>query len=146
MKSILIALLVVALGCMENEGVSAFAPSQVHLQAPSSTSLFAGGFGGGGAKGKKAKKAKEIKLKPKQQWDRYQEFKRENKVRVAVKCEDSDEWLEVGRVKSKDNANTVIAVARQRALIAEVRSYQVLMRESRLMTTSSHLTLLTLSF
>jgi hypothetical protein len=94
---------------------------------PSSSSrLFAGGFGGGGGKSigedKKKKPSKDGKLKPKQQWDRYQAFKLETKIRVAVRCkeDESDEWLEVGRVKTKDNKYTELAVARQRAIIAEV--------------------------
>jgi hypothetical protein len=91
------------------------------------THLFAGGFGGAGGdkspkkKGKTAT-TKESKLKPKQQWDRYQDMKGENKIRVAIRCkeDESEEWLEVGRVKSKENEYSVVAVARQRALIAEV--------------------------
>lgn len=81
-----------------------------------STRLNAG-FGGDSPK-----KKKEIKIKPKQQWDRYLgDLKKEKPFRVAVKGEgkESDEWLEVGNVKSKDGANTMAAVARQRALIAE---------------------------
>ena len=76
----------------------------------------------GGKDKKKEKNAKEIKLKPKQQWDRYAEFKREPKIQVGVRIkeDDSDEWLEVGRVKSKDSANTEFAVFRQRAIIADV--------------------------
>ena len=76
---------------------------------------MAGGFGSG------PKKKKEVKLKPKQQWDRYLDFKKEKKVRVAVRVVGGEEWLEVGSVKSKDNGFTEISVARQRALIAEVR-------------------------
>jgi len=80
------------------------------------SSLFAsGGFGS-------AKKKTEAKLKPKQQWDRYLEMKKETRFPVAVKLEKDgadSEWLEVGHVKSKDNAYTKVAVARQRALIAD---------------------------
>ncbi len=93
----------------------------------STTSLYAGGFGGGGGMGKKsggAKKGaeKEKKLKPKQQWDRYSDFKREPKFAVGVRIKDDDsvEWMEVGRVKSKDSQYTEAAVFRQRAIIAEV--------------------------
>ena len=84
------------------------------------------GFGGGGADKSKTKKVKETKLKPKQQWDRYLDLKADSKIRVAVRVlevEDDDaskEWLEVGRIKSKGNQYTAIAVARQRAVIAEV--------------------------
>jgi len=81
------------------------------------TALYAGFGGGGGA----AKDKKEIKLKPKQQWDRYTALKKETSYKVAVKPGDGDEWLEVGAVKSQGSDKTEIAVARQRALIAEVR-------------------------
>ena len=74
-----------------------------------------GGFGGAGSTDKK-----ESKLKPKQQWDRYIALKKESAVRVAVKV-GTDAWLEVGCIKSQDSSMTEIAVARQRALIAEVR-------------------------
>ena len=83
------------------------------------------GFGSGGDDPKKKKK--EIKLKPKQQWDRYTgDLKKQKPYRVAVKAEgkNSDEWLEVGNVRSKDGAYTKAAVARQRALIAEVRPFR----------------------
>jgi len=87
--------------------------------------LYAGFGGGGGPKEKR-----EVKLKPKQQWDRYlaADLKKEKPFRVAVKAEgkSSDEWLEVGNVKSKDSAYTKAAVARQRALIAEVRFVSIL--------------------
>ena len=75
-----------------------------------------------------SKKATPIKLKPKQQWDRYSEFKREDKVPVAIRLTDTSstsssssppDWLEVGRIKSKDNQYTQAAVALQRAIIAE---------------------------
>ena len=69
---------------------------------------------GFGARDKKP----EPKIKPKAQWDRYTDMKKEPIVRVAIKK--GDEWLEVGRVRSKGNAYTEIAVARQRALIADV--------------------------
>jgi hypothetical protein len=119
----------------------------------SQSQLFGGGFGGGGTGGsdKKSKKSggggggsnsgssgsDVTKLKPKQQWDRYLDLKRETKIRVAVRCkteqkndddgdsvsssQSEEEWLEVGRVKSKDDKYTELAVVRQRAIIAEVR-------------------------
>lgn len=75
------------------------------------------GFGSSSSSNKKTKK--EAKLKPKAQWDRYTDvLKKEPIVRVAVQKDGDDEWLEVGRVRSKDNAFTEIAVAKQRALIA----------------------------
>lgn len=79
------------------------------------------GFGSDGTQ-----KKKDQKLKPKQQWDRYTDsLKKENAVRVAVKAvqKESKDWLEVGNVKSKGGEYTKAAVARQRALIAEVSSY-----------------------
>lgn len=94
-------------------------------RSATTSQLFGGGFGGGGGgddKGNKTKK--EIKLKPKQQWDRYLSFKTEPKIRVAVRVveDESQEWLEVGRVKAQNPDYTELAVARQRAIIAEVRT------------------------
>lgn len=86
------------------------------------TSLQMAGFGD-------AKKTKEAKLKPKQQWDRYSnDLKKLTKFRVAVKAGDSDsaEWLEVGCVKSVENAYTEYAVAKQRSLIIEVRFVMII--------------------
>lgn len=65
------------------------------------------------------KKKKEMKLKPKQQWDRFTSLKKETSVLVAVRVVGQEEWLEVGRVKSKDNSNIEAAVAKQRVIIAE---------------------------
>jgi hypothetical protein len=108
----------------------------------SSSRLFGGGFGskssttassssGGGKKGEDQKKKKDvlIKLKPKQQWDRYLSFKNEPKIRVAVRVMGDDdmlddEWLEVGRVRTTKKELTKLAVARQRAIIAEVSQQQ----------------------
>ena len=92
-------------------------PDVIH-QRLSFTALHAG-FGGGDSS---KKKKKEPKIKPKQQWDRYTSFKKEKPYRVAVKAvgKPSDEWLEVGNVKSKGGEYTDAAVARQRALIADV--------------------------
>ena len=88
----------------------------------SSPSRLSAGFGGGGKSSKKKgkKNNKEAKLKPKQMWDRYLELKKDTKVRVAVRRNSEEEWLEVGAVKSKGDKNTAAAVFRQRALIAEV--------------------------
>lgn len=85
--------------------------------------LSAGGFGGQSQSesSKKKKGNSDRKLKPKQQWDRYLDMKNEKRYRVAVKVADDDEWLEVGTVKSQDDKYTEFAVARQRALIVEVR-------------------------
>lgn len=82
--------------------------------------ILKAGFGSGGPK-----KNKEQKLKPKAQWDRYTDsLKKETPYRVAVKAvgKETEDWLEVGNVKSKGGEYTKAAVARQRALIAEVRS------------------------
>ena len=89
----------------------------------SPTVLFGGGFGGGGGgKKKKSDKGGPSKLKPKQQWDRYSDMKTESKIPVGIRIKDEpdEEWLEVGRVRSKEGAYTSVAVALQRALIAEV--------------------------
>ncbi len=66
---------------------------------------------------------KELKIKPKAQWDRYTDMKKVPMVRVAVRKTDTDDWLEVGRVRAKDKVTTEIAVARQRALIADVSKH-----------------------
>jgi hypothetical protein len=104
------------------------------------TAAAKGGFGGAANIS-----SKEVKLKPKQQWDRYTELKKETAVKVAVRVvsapttattaatEDStdsaaarrNDWLHVGSVKSSASVGIEMAVARQRALIAEVRVYQV---------------------
>lgn len=90
------------------------------LEAPSIRSgqwaLGAGGFGGA-AGGKK----KESKLKPKQQWDRYLDLKKEERYRVAV-SKDDKEWLEVGSIKSQGDAFTEAALVKQKGLIADVSS------------------------
>jgi hypothetical protein len=89
--------------------------------ASTTTSLAMAGFGADD----KSKKKKETKLKPKQQWDRFSDLKKEEKIRVAVKAVDSDsgDWLEVGFVRSAENAYTDFAVARQRSLIIEVSNW-----------------------
>jgi Family of unknown function (DUF6523) len=66
-----------------------------------------------------SKKKKEIKLKPKQQWDRYTNLKKETSFLVAVRVVGEEDWLEVGRVKAKDNLQVEMAVAKQRVIIAE---------------------------
>jgi hypothetical protein len=82
------------------------------------------GFGGE----KNKKKDTPIKLKPKLQWDRYATLKTADKVQVGIRLINDDaeatssDWLEVGRVKIKDNENIPLAVAMQRAIIAEVSS------------------------
>ena len=97
------------------------------------------GFGGGGASASKSnkkggKKAPVVTAgyKPKQQWDRYQTLKKETKIPVAVRIvgdgegggdddnNNGGEWLEVGKIKTKENSYTAMAVALQRALIADV--------------------------
>mmetsp|Transcript_27033 Transcript_27033/g.41459 ORF Transcript_27033/g.41459 Transcript_27033/m.41459 type:complete len:244 (-) Transcript_27033:37-768(-) len=100
--------------------------------------LFMGGFGASNKKTssknkKKNNKKKDTptatsKIKPKAQWDRYNDDSMRDvpPVDVAVRVVVSDEeepprdWIPVGRVKSADNNSyTDIAVARQRALIAD---------------------------
>jgi hypothetical protein len=51
------------------------------------------------------------------------------KVRVGVRIKDANEWLEVGRVKSEKDEFTEVAVARQRALIAEVSFLMAMLRQ-----------------
>lgn len=86
-----------------------------------------GGFGGGGggSSGNDNSNKKEVKLKPKQQWDRYTTvLKKETPVAVAVRVVSGGAdgaWFEVGTIKSQGDSMTPIAVARQRALLAEVR-------------------------
>ena len=73
-------------------------------------------------------KNENVKLKPKQQWDRYLALKDAESFQVAV-CVEREEsksptatepkWLRVGNVRSKDNAHTEAAVFRQRSLIAD---------------------------
>ena len=90
-------------------------------EAKTSSTALCAGFGGGD---KKKKKRTIVKLKPKSQWDRFLDMKGAQRVRVAVRVmnnDDDNDWLEVGNVKSQDNQYTALAVARQRALIAEVR-------------------------
>jgi len=82
------------------------------------------GFGGGASSSKKQKKkkgggAKLPKLKAKSQWDRYADLKQCQKVIVSVRIKGEESWMEVGRVKSANDEFTEVAVARQRALIAE---------------------------
>ena len=82
------------------------------------------GGGGGGAASKKNKKAAKPlpKLKAKTQWDRYADLKQCKKIIVGVKLlssSDDAEWLEVGKVRSENDEHTLVAIARQRALIAD---------------------------
>ena len=77
---------------------------------------------------------KEVKLKPKQQWDRYTALKQEPSVVVGVKVvltsttdddddDDKNGWFVVGAVKCASTISVDVAVARQRALLVEVCSY-----------------------
>ena len=101
-------------------------PSRFTQQQSSSTSLSMAGFGGGSGGAAKNKKkggagAKLPKLKAKSQWDRYNgdELKKKISIKVGVRIKGEEEWLEVGRVRSENDENTEVAVARQRALMAE---------------------------
>ena len=84
------------------------------------TPLQMAGFGDASS----SNESKEIKLKPKQQWDRYTALKKETSVVVGVKVASAvsveGEWLVVGAVKSESTIPTEVAVARQRALLVEV--------------------------
>ena len=61
-------------------------------------------------------------MKAKAQWDRYADLKQCSKVEVGVKLsgdgEGEGDWLEVGKLRSHNDEYTLIAIARQRALIA----------------------------
>lgn len=94
----------------------------IHRTTPTSlrrsVCCWAGGFGGGGNNGGPTK------LKPKQQWDRYLALKDGSSCNVGVRCEGSDEWLRVGSVKAQTSVvDVATAVVRQRALIADVRTW-----------------------
>mmetsp|Transcript_2158 Transcript_2158/g.3106 ORF Transcript_2158/g.3106 Transcript_2158/m.3106 type:complete len:196 (+) Transcript_2158:153-740(+) len=92
----------------------------LHVIRPSPVCTYMAGFGSSGGKKNSPKKVKDLKLKPKQQWDRYNSMKNETALRVGVRVQTTDsEWLEVGRVKSKGNKSPEVAVAKQRVLIAE---------------------------
>ena len=112
-------------GCLSLEG---FSPTiSIPTRGSSSPSIvWAGGFGGGGTSAskvdKKTSSSKQIKLKPKQQWDRYIALKGTTKIAVGVRMKEdgTDEWIKVGYVRSKEDAYTEVSVAMQRALIAEV--------------------------
>lgn len=116
-NSVLVALILCIAASVEVGAWLVFNPSITGVRRPSITVINAGFGGGGAAKQKK----KDVKLRPKQQWDRYTALKKESAYKVAVKPADSDGWLVVGAVKSQGSDKTEIAVARQRALIAEVR-------------------------
>jgi hypothetical protein len=105
--------------------VDAFTPLiSKHTPSCSPSALFAGGFGGGGStKGiEKKPSSKQTKLKPKQQWDRFLALKATTKVPVGVRMKEdnTEEWIQVGYVRSKEDAYTEISVTMQRALVAEV--------------------------
>mmetsp|Transcript_8164 Transcript_8164/g.14803 ORF Transcript_8164/g.14803 Transcript_8164/m.14803 type:complete len:217 (+) Transcript_8164:141-791(+) len=84
------------------------------------------GFGGAASPSKKKGKKEGAlpKLKAKSQWDRYNDLAKTTKcatVGVRIKSENEEttnEWMEVGRVRS-ENDEIEVAIARQRALIAE---------------------------
>ena len=118
---------------------------QQQQQQPHVQPLQMAGFGGGGSsRGHTKKMTKKktggsnstnkapppLKLKAKTQWDRYCDptLKAATSYPVAVRVlrsgSDDDnnasrDWIEVGRVKSEDNALTEIAVALQRGIIVE---------------------------
>lgn len=104
-------------------------PDAAPSGARAPTALSMAGFGGGGSSKKQGKKGgasgpKVPKLKAKAQWDRYADLKQCKKVTVGVRIKSDDdssanEWMEVGRVRSEGDEHTEVAVARQRALIAE---------------------------
>ena len=51
---------------------------------------------------------------------RFSDLKQCQKILVGVRIQSTKEWMEVGRVRSENDKFTEVAIARQRALIAEV--------------------------
>jgi hypothetical protein len=102
------------------------------------TTLWMAGFGDSSSASSSSSNI-EVKLKPKQQWDRYVALKKEKSIKVGVKIilpsnsnddstddvtttsSSSNNWLEVGAVKCDPSIAIDVAVARQRALIVEVK-------------------------
>ena len=108
--------------------VESFVPSTNRVSASRVSSALSAGFGGASTSSKKQKKKggsggpKLPKLKAKSQWDRYADLKKWKRITVGVRIQDdssANEWMEVGRVRSINDEYTEVAVARQRALIAE---------------------------
>lgn len=93
--------------------------AQQQQEQYASTKMFAGFGKDDTASGSNSKKKKELKLKPKQQWDRFNDMKKEKKIRVGVRVTNNNIWLEAGNIRSKNDQYTEIAIYRQRALIAE---------------------------
>ena len=135
MLSTYVTLFVALLFTGNNNGADAFTsavsisvssrPSIAFASPAGSSSLQMAGFGGAGGGGKSAssKKKKDNtknknKLKPKRQWNQYLDMKDSKSIPVAVRA-NADDWLEVGAVKSKDNAHTEAAVIRHRVLISD---------------------------
>eukprot|EP00571_Detonula_confervacea_P017541 CAMPEP_0172310014 /NCGR_PEP_ID=MMETSP1058-20130122/11117_1 /TAXON_ID=83371 /ORGANISM="Detonula confervacea, Strain CCMP 353" /LENGTH=221 /DNA_ID=CAMNT_0013022757 /DNA_START=48 /DNA_END=713 /DNA_ORIENTATION=- len=121
--------------CLSISNVASFAPASpsapvafhraVTPFSPSRqvSALSMAGFGAASPKKQKKKAGSKLpKLKAKSQWDRYKDLKDSEKITVGVRITGDDassnEWMEVGRVRSEDNA-TEVAIARQRAMIAE---------------------------
>lgn len=104
-----------------HDNVVSSASTSFHQTSPQSkTQLSMAGFGGGGGSSKKNKKGASLpKLKAKTQWDRYADLKKSQKIVVGVKISGEEEWLEVGKVRSENDEHTLVAIARQRALIAD---------------------------
>ncbi|KAL7542950.1 hypothetical protein ACHAWF_007284 [Thalassiosira exigua] len=98
--------------------------TEVTKSSRSPTHLSMAGFGASATKKQKKKGGAAVpKLKAKSQWDRYADLKKSQKVTVGVRIkgdgDSSNEWMEVGRVRSEGDEYTEVAIARQRALIAE---------------------------
>lgn len=105
---------------------SSSSTSRVMIQTKNPFILFAG-FGNTNKKSIAAKKSTGAVLKPKAQWDRFLDLKQDgssschNTLRVAVRKMGTEEWLEAGRVRAKDDSleGLIAAVTVQRSLIAE---------------------------
>eukprot|EP00540_Astrosyne_radiata_P014883 CAMPEP_0116861618 /NCGR_PEP_ID=MMETSP0418-20121206/23137_1 /TAXON_ID=1158023 /ORGANISM="Astrosyne radiata, Strain 13vi08-1A" /LENGTH=202 /DNA_ID=CAMNT_0004496289 /DNA_START=687 /DNA_END=1295 /DNA_ORIENTATION=+ len=117
-----VGLLFLLLSTLAATSTHAFIVTPYRSRVVSSTKLGMVGFGAKQA----ADLTKAVKLKARKQWNRYLDMKEEKEIRVAVRKLNKDgtsdpdgEWLEVGRVKSKDNEFTAMAVARQKEIIAD---------------------------
>jgi hypothetical protein len=90
---------------------------------PNRNTLFLSGFGKAAASSNSNASKAPLKLKPKAQWDRFLDMKKWTPIPVAVRVVRTDgtssDWLEVGKVKSEEDALTEMAVVIQRALLAD---------------------------
>lgn len=126
-----VALLAAALPCATS--FLAAAPAAIAPRRQHNSFLQMAGFGTssstskkkGGKKKKVAKKTGGSALKPKAQWDKFKALKSSNRVAVAARVVsegssvDSNDWYNIGVVKSDGDEYTESAVVLQRGIIAE---------------------------